>query len=1627
MRQKIFGKKGIIVFLLTALIALCVSATCLMLHKPTGAFADEDEVQPVAVYVLGADNVTDTENGFDEISATATAPVTYRYTSHAAGWSAAIARSQEGNGNNFVKVELASNWTATSNAEGTNTSFGEGTGFDAGVVWVENGSNIYLDLKGYNIDRGLSEKDAVSSGSTLFVNGILTLDDTSTNHNGKITGANSTNGGGGISAGASTINIKNGSISGNKATSGAGVWSDGIINMYGGEISSNEIPVTNGWGGGIYLTGRLNLEGGKITNNRATYIGGGIALSGSAAIAMTGGEISSNYVAGNSGMVIGGGVAMIGGSFTMSGGKLNGNYVFGTTGPVNGGAIYNQSTSGNLIIKGDAEIANNGVVNDPDSPGGATTAGGGILTRVSSTKVYTLIAENAVIKGNAIYTGTYNDKENLTLKAGGSNSNYSMGGGFYADSSSVVKMTGGSITGNTAGQSGAIEVGSLSSFYMSGGSITGNTALIQMGASHASEGTTVEFSGNAVIKDNVSLTQNTYEPDITPAEGGTGYNSNFYLTGGKIFKVSIGEMSETAEIHFSVNKSYQNNKNALSKGYSENNSVTGNFDGNSEYSYAENPNKWFKSDRATSFAVNADGELVELPHELALQAGYAATAAPATVSEWGAAYEYAIGSSLSNALTYNGEAQTVTVTKKGETATLNSVKDAGIYTLGATVEGVDIAYTVVITPKDMAGVDGVCEVTGEYPYKGSAWTDVSFTLKDGAATLSENTDFTVEYANNVNAGNGEIIVTYQGNYQGVVTYTFEIKSLNTEYAVAWQYYNGTEWAAMPADRSPFNYAATDYSLDIRAALSASEKTEYVYAQQEDGEDGIDTTRLNETNMYLTFSGMFAGETVTSVVNSTTYTVTIEGTANYKFAANTNVTTVTVVPSRLDLGTGDFEETADNRLWVLDLGGGATSNLRDSATYFNPAAEFNQEYGATVTEGNLLNAYVRYNGNTRRIILNNDFVVRGDRTLADYASSIDRIEYNDGSNIANGLENLENRLTTIVRIYFNENFESESGAGYIQLTKNWYIVTINNMLRTQLGGEETAISPYTFGNSVSQMLFRPEHGDTAIYTVNNGSEVAARFAVRFDGDGANFYETRTEGTSYVADLDRPISDNNYFSAVLGSLNAGRNSVNVYVPRYTATADHTHWWDNTEIDDEGIVYYPISRTYNFTVAPYALTDANTGLAGADKAVIVTLESNRVYFNNSYDNVPDLSIEFNGKLLEEGVDYILTSPNKNITANASFAVNGIGNFSEQVSFEGVYEIMKAVNEWDELPSIMYWSFGGFNKEVNVIRAFPLYGGEDEESIRFSVSADAAGNEPIAGLEDFCLTDGLVNDEVAGLLANKLEVGTEYYLCAKFASASDNYSDIAVNSIPFRVFQANNYWDETPSITSWITGRYDAEENVIVANAHFGEAIVAVTDENGNEISDFASMKPGKYTLTARVEGTKNYTELVTYTFSFEVFKEPGLPWWATLCITAGALLVAAIIIFILWKKGVFQILTGKIVLAIRTRASVDATIASVRAARKMEEGRKSVEEAKRRERIEALRQKAQEARNLSPEERAARLEAKAQAEAEKAEQSRVRSEKMQAKADRMRRRTNQPDSEELENTESGASDNNDTPTEE
>ena len=179
---------------------------------------------------------------------------------------------------------------------------------------VVDGGELNLCLNGNNVT--LNAEGAVFSVKN---DGVLNLTDCK--GTGIITHADSKNGAGvSVEAGsgettAGTFNLYNGKITGNNNSDNGGgvsVLSDGRFNMYGGTITNNKAAT----GGGVYVADHatVTIGGGSITNNEATTGGGGmtvekcqVTLSGRVTITgnTSAGVASSNlYIKGGQGVTI---------------------------------------------------------------------------------------------------------------------------------------------------------------------------------------------------------------------------------------------------------------------------------------------------------------------------------------------------------------------------------------------------------------------------------------------------------------------------------------------------------------------------------------------------------------------------------------------------------------------------------------------------------------------------------------------------------------------------------------------------------------------------------------------------------------------------------------------------------------------------------------------------------------------------------------------------------------------------------------------------------------------------------------------------------------------------------------------------------------------------------------------------------------------------------------------------------------------------------------------------------------------------------------------------------------------------------------------------------------------------
>lgn len=188
-----------------------------------------------------------------------------------------------------------------------------------------------LDLNGKTI-RG------TGTSSVLLVSGAeLTINDSSAAKSGKITGGDSSFGGG-IYASNATVKFNGGTITGNNARNGGGIhgWDSRIV-LNGGAVKEN----TAEFGGGIYLIGgSLEFAGqSAVEGNTAEANGGGIyayaSSSTSALIDLKQGSVSGNSASFGGGIAVWEGARLdLSGTASVSENKATGGagvYVFGDT------------------------------------------------------------------------------------------------------------------------------------------------------------------------------------------------------------------------------------------------------------------------------------------------------------------------------------------------------------------------------------------------------------------------------------------------------------------------------------------------------------------------------------------------------------------------------------------------------------------------------------------------------------------------------------------------------------------------------------------------------------------------------------------------------------------------------------------------------------------------------------------------------------------------------------------------------------------------------------------------------------------------------------------------------------------------------------------------------------------------------------------------------------------------------------------------------------------------------------------------------------------------------------------------------------------------------------------------
>ena len=339
---------------------------------------------------------------------------------------------------------------------------------------ILSGQVVTLCLNGHDLTAAPGLRHFyVAAGGSLTICDCTEKTDKDGNYTaGRLTGADSTAGGGAIRmAPASVVNLYGGKITGNHTAGEGGAFylegctlsnpTPAVLNMYGGEISDN--TADKGFGGAIRFAGApddllaatFHMEGGYIRNHKSDNYGGAIHAPGKATIELMGGIIENNAT-------VGGGAVSVNGASTVI---LDGTVIRNNTAEKWGGGLYLRSGA-TMEMRG-GEITGN-----------SAKIGAGILLESEGTNL-TLsggkITKNAAgtAGGGGVYVGV---KCVMTMEGGDICENTSKAGGAgISVVTSELTMNGGNICHNRAATWGAgLVVSTDAKFTMNGGSVNSN-------------------------------------------------------------------------------------------------------------------------------------------------------------------------------------------------------------------------------------------------------------------------------------------------------------------------------------------------------------------------------------------------------------------------------------------------------------------------------------------------------------------------------------------------------------------------------------------------------------------------------------------------------------------------------------------------------------------------------------------------------------------------------------------------------------------------------------------------------------------------------------------------------------------------------------------------------------------------------------------------------------------------------------------------------------------------------------------------------------------------------------------------------------------------------------------------
>ena len=590
--------------------------------------------------------------------------------------------------------------------------------------------------------------------------------------------------------------------------------------------------------------------------------------------------------------------------------------------------------------------------------------------------------------------------------------------------------------------------------------------------------------------------------------------------------------------------------------------------------------------------------------------------------------------------TINSTTGVISPTKAGTVTVTMSVAAKDNYASGTKTK------SVTINARSVSSATVTLETTS-YTYDGTEKKPTT-SVKVGSTTLTANTDYTVTYSNNKNAGTAKVTVTGKGNYTGSIVKEFTINPRNISNASFGEigdknYNNGLEIKPTPT--------ITDTALSATLA----EGTDFTFSYANNTNAGQATVTVTGTGNYtgtksttFTIIGLDISECVIGTISDCTYngtaqtptaTVTLNGTTlssvtdfTFSYTENINVGEATLTVT----GKGNYSGKASKKFTIVP-------RSIMGATVADIAA---QSY-----TGNAVEPLPRVTDLGRTLTKDTDYTLSYEHNIEMGAATV----------IITGKGNFAGTLTANFKIVADINKVTVTG---IDLEYGWTGAAITPEPSLTLGGV-----PLVKGTDY-----------TLEYTDNTDLGIAT---VTIKGIG-NYNSTKTVTFKIVAvDIaDATLSgiDKNY--AYTGSAITPEPQLVLNGKTLVKDTDFTVTYRNNI--DLGAAVIEINGIGNYTgtkSTAFTIIKANIGTAQVDSV-------NPAYEQTGSAIEPPPVVTLNGVTLVKDRDYTVKYENNVEIGTATYVITGIGNYEGSIT--GSFKITIALPEVE----VDFVSYNGTDK---------------------------------------------------------------------------------------------------------------------------------------------------------------------------------------------------------------------------------------------------------------------------------------------------------------------------------------------